>query len=59
MDKRDKSDAAEQYADIQPGEHLGCIYESEAEFRAVIIPYIRAGLERGQKSGLCCRPAAG
>jgi diguanylate cyclase (GGDEF)-like protein len=37
------------YASLKPGDHMCCIYETEAEHRAVITPYIQLGLERGEK----------
>ena len=33
----------------QPGDHLCCIYETEEEHRAVLTPFLRQGLERGEK----------
>ena len=36
-------------ADLEPGDHLCCIYETEAEHRAILTPYLRQGLERGEK----------
>ncbi|MBI5837937.1 MAG: MEDS domain-containing protein [Candidatus Eisenbacteria bacterium] len=32
-----------------PGDHLCCLYESESDFRAMLVPYVRRGLEAGQK----------
>ena len=37
------------FTDIEPGDHLCCIYETEEEYRGVLIPYVRQGLERGEK----------
>jgi PAS domain S-box-containing protein len=37
------------FADIQPGDHLCCIYSTDEEHRAVLTPYLRAGLERNEK----------
>ncbi len=34
---------------LKPGDHLCSIYETEAEQRAIVTPFIRAGLERGEK----------
>jgi PAS domain S-box-containing protein len=34
---------------LQPGDHLCCIYETEDEHRAVFTPYLRRGLECGEK----------
>jgi PAS domain S-box-containing protein len=34
---------------LQPGDHLCCLYATEAEHRAVVTTYLRAGLERGEK----------
>jgi signal transduction histidine kinase len=36
-------------ANLQPGDHLCCIYQSEDEHRAVLTPFLRQGLERGEK----------
>lgn len=35
--------------DLMPGDHLCCIYETEEEHRALVTPYLRKGLELGQK----------
>ncbi len=35
--------------DLEPGDHLCCIYQSEEEHRALLTPYLRQGLERGEK----------
>ena len=35
--------------DIKPGDHLCCIYRTEEEHRAILTPYLRAGLEMGEK----------
>ncbi len=35
--------------DMKPGEHFCCIYQTEAEHRSLMAPYLRAGLELGQK----------
>jgi len=36
-------------ADLGPGDHLCCLYETEEEHRAVLTPFLRQGLERGEK----------
>jgi PAS domain S-box-containing protein len=36
-------------ADLQPGDHLCCIYETDEEHRNVLTPFIREGLEANQK----------
>jgi len=36
-------------ADLKPGDHLCCLYETEEEHRAVLAPFLRQGLERGEK----------
>jgi len=36
-------------ADAVPGDHLCCIYGSDDEQRAALVPYLRIGLERGEK----------
>ena len=35
--------------DLAPGDHLCWLYETEEEHRAVITPFLRQGLERGEK----------
>jgi PAS domain S-box-containing protein len=35
--------------DLEPGDHLCCIYETEEEHRALLTPFLRQGLERGEK----------
>lgn len=35
--------------DLRPGSHLCCLYETEEEHRALLAPYMRQGLERGEK----------
>lgn len=36
-------------ADLRPGNHLCCLYETEEEHQAVLTPFLRQGLERGEK----------
>jgi len=36
-------------ADLKPGDHLCCLYETEEEHWAVLTPFLRQGLERGEK----------
>lgn len=35
--------------DLVPGDHLCCIYKTEEEYREVITPYLKTGLEKGEK----------
>lgn len=35
--------------ELTPGNHLCCFYETDEEQRAVVIPFLRQGLEQGQK----------
>lgn len=35
--------------DLQPGDHLGFLYQTEAELRALLTPFLRQGLERGEQ----------
>jgi len=35
--------------DLRPGDHLCCLYETEEEHRALLTPYLRQGLELGEK----------
>jgi PAS domain S-box-containing protein len=37
-------------ADLGPGDHLCCIYETEEEHRSVVTPFLRQGLEQGEKA---------
>jgi two-component system nitrate/nitrite sensor histidine kinase NarX len=39
-------------ADLKPGNHLCCLYETEEEYRAVLTRFLRQGLEQGEKA-LC------
>ena len=41
--------ASRTIADLEPGDHLCCIYETDAEHRQVVTPFLRQGLERGEK----------
>jgi PAS domain S-box-containing protein len=36
--------------DPEPGDHFCCIYETDEEHRAVITPFLRRGLEEGEKA---------
>jgi transcriptional regulator with GAF, ATPase, and Fis domain len=36
--------------ELQPGDHLCCIYETEEEHRSIVTPFLRRGLEQNQKS---------
>ncbi|MEI7742843.1 MAG: MEDS domain-containing protein, partial [Chloroflexota bacterium] len=36
-------------ADVQAGDHICCVYETDAELRATVTPFLREGLERGEK----------
>ncbi len=36
-------------ANLQPGEHVCYIYETEKEHKALLTPFLRQGLERGEK----------
>jgi len=35
---------------LEPGDHLCCIYETEEEHRSLVTPFLRHGLEQGQKA---------
>ncbi len=35
--------------DLKPGDHLCCIYNTEKEHRAILAPFLRLGLDRGEK----------
>ncbi len=37
------------WADLQPRDHVCCLYETEAEHWAVLLPFLCQGLERGEK----------
>lgn len=36
--------------ELQPGDHLCCIYETAEEHRSIVTPFLRRGLEQNQKS---------
>lgn len=36
-------------ADLEPGDHLCCLYETEKEHRTLLMSFLRQGLERGEK----------
>ena len=36
-------------ADLEPGDHLCCLYETEEERRMLLMPFLCQGLERGEK----------
>ncbi|MCB0154779.1 MAG: MEDS domain-containing protein, partial [Anaerolineae bacterium] len=35
--------------DLQSGDHLGFLYQTEVEYRALLIPYLRQGLDQGEQ----------
>ena len=35
--------------DLQPGDHLCCLYDTEKEHRELMTPYLKTGLEKGEK----------
>lgn len=35
--------------ELKPGDHIGCLYETEEEYRAVLTSFLRQGLERGER----------
>ncbi|RLB31370.1 MAG: hypothetical protein DRG87_02655 [Deltaproteobacteria bacterium] len=35
---------------LELGDHLCCIYETEEEHRSLVTPFLRHGLERNQKA---------
>ncbi|MDH7486378.1 MAG: GAF domain-containing protein [Anaerolineae bacterium] len=35
--------------DLRPGNHICCLFQTEEEHRAVLTPFLRHGLERGEK----------
>jgi KaiC/GvpD/RAD55 family RecA-like ATPase len=35
--------------DLEPGDHLCCLYENEEEHRTLLTPFLRQGLEKRQK----------
>jgi uroporphyrinogen-III synthase len=44
-----KTDEVRAIDELRPGDHLCCIYETEGEHRAVLTPFLRRGLERGER----------
>jgi signal transduction histidine kinase len=50
MTMRDATnDLEQQLWRLQPGDHLYCLYDSEEEYRQILSPFIRQGLERHEK----------
>ncbi|CAG0958692.1 partial Sporulation kinase E, partial [Anaerolineae bacterium] len=49
MRTKDVSPGQTRFMNIKPGDHLCCLYESEEEHREIITPFLRQGLERGEK----------
>jgi len=47
--REEPSPAPSTIGDVKPGHHVCCIYETEEEHRAVVVPFFRQGLEGGQK----------
>ena len=35
--------------DLEKGDHLCCLFETDEEHRAILVPYLRQGLERNEK----------
>ena len=44
-----RGDSSRAVSELGPGDHLCCLYETEADHRAVLTPFMRQGLERGEK----------
>ena len=44
-----RADLKQALASLKPGDHLCCLYQTEKEHRAVLTPFLRLGLERGEK----------
>ncbi len=40
---------SESLKELEPGDHLCCLYETEEEHRAVLTPFMRQGLEQAEK----------
>lgn len=38
-----------EFKDLAPGDHLFCLYGTEEDRRALLVPFVRHGLERGEK----------
>ena len=36
-------------AELKPGDHLCCLYRTEEEHRALLTPFLRQGLEQGER----------
>jgi PAS domain S-box-containing protein len=43
------SELKQKLMELKPGDHLCCIYETEEEHRSVLTPFMKQGLERGEK----------
>ena len=44
-----KNHSLQTIADLRPGDHLCCLYETSKEHQAVITPFLLQGLKRGEK----------
>jgi signal transduction histidine kinase/PAS domain-containing protein len=44
-----RGDSLRAVSELEPGDHLCCLYETEADHRAVLTPFLRQGLEQGEK----------
>ncbi len=49
MEAKDVSQGQALFMNLKPGDHLCCLYETEEEHREIITPFLRQGLERGEK----------
>jgi PAS domain S-box-containing protein len=49
MDITKADNAPRTLSGLRPGHHLCCLYETEEEHRALLTPYLRRGLEGGEK----------
>jgi PAS domain S-box-containing protein len=44
---------------LKPGDHLCCLYETDKEYRSILIPLLRPGLEQGEKVLCVIEPSNG
>jgi PAS domain S-box-containing protein len=45
----ENSELQQKLKGLKPGDHLCCIYETDQEHRSVLAPYMKQGLEQGEK----------
>jgi PAS domain S-box-containing protein len=49
MPAKNRKNHLRSISDLEPGDHLCCLYETAAERRSLLVSFIRQGIERGEK----------